>query len=104
MERKWAAVWNQSQGSLSEVAQGGTVEGEIWTRSQPCQEWMRGTRQSTGLGGGTRGTSEERGGEREMSLRPGRRCKMQSFLSRDKKLGFYSKFHEKPTREFYPRE
>ena len=63
-----------------------------------------GTRQSTGLGGGTRGTSEERGREREMSLRPGRRCKMQSFLSRDKKLGCYSKFHEKPTREFYPRE
>lgn len=62
MESKWAAVWNQSQGSLSEVAQGGTVEGEIWTRSQPCREWTGGTRQSIGLGVGPGKTSEERRG------------------------------------------
>lgn len=59
-----------------------------------------GTRQSTGLGVGTGRHVRKGRGEREMSLRPGRSCKMQSFLSRDKKLGFYSKFHEKPPGSF----
>ena len=60
MESKWAAVWNQSQGSLSEVAQGGTVEGEIWTRSQPCRERTGGTRQSIGGIGGRRRRGRQR--------------------------------------------
>lgn len=41
MERKWAAVWNQSQGSLSEVAQV-ALWAEIWTRSQPCRNGPEG--------------------------------------------------------------
>ena len=53
MESKRTAVWNQSQGSLSEVAQSGTVEGETWTRrSQPCQEWTRGHQAEHRTGGG----------------------------------------------------
>lgn len=47
--------------------------------------------------GGNRGKLKERKGKSvEMSSWLGRSCKMQSFLSQDKKLGFYSKFHEKP--------
>lgn len=64
MESKKTAVWNQSQGSLSEVAQSGTVEGETWTRrSQPCQEWTRGHQAEHRTGWGRRGTSEERQGK-----------------------------------------
>ena len=51
-------------------------------------------------GGGAGGHLTKGGEQREMSLRPGRSCKMQSFLSRDKKRGFYSKFHEKPPESF----